>query len=415
MGLSMQERKAVTKQMAKRYQRSSKAEKGRMLDELCALTGWTRRHARRALVQAASPPVPAGKRGRPVIYGVEVIAPLRLIWATLDGPCGKRLAPFMKDIIEALEAANELRLDVRVRSQLLSISAATIDRLLAGERARLSVKGRTGTKPGSLLKAQIPIRTFADWDEARPGFLEADLVGHDGGDMRGIFCQTLTLTDVASGWTEVRALKNKAQRWVLENLSSIATELPFALLGIDSDNGGEFINQPLLDWCTANEITFTRTRPYRKNDNCFVEQKNWAVVRHAVGYMRYDTDRELDILGELYRHLRLYVNFFQPQMKLLVKSRDGAKVRRRYDLAKTPYQRLLASERIPPDAKLALTSTYRSLNPAQLKRDIARLQKRLIEVNRLKSHQPRKEVRTSPDHPWRTSISRQPAGSSRTS
>ena len=220
------------------------------------------------------------------------------------------------------------------------------------------MKGRSGTKPGSLLRQQIPIRTFAEWDEARPGFFEVDLVGHDGGVGAGEFCQSLTLTDVATGWTEVRALRNKAQRWVHEAMEAVAGELPFDLLGLDSDNGSEFINNNLLAWCLEREVTFTRSRPWRKNDNCFVKQKNWAVVRRTVGYLRYDSAKELELLERLYRRLRLYTNFFQPQMKLVQKTRAGAKVSRRYDTARTPYRRVLASPDVGDRAKAALTTTY---------------------------------------------------------
>ena len=313
MGLSMAERKAVTKQMATRYSRVSKSEKGRILDQLCALTGWTRRHARRALQEAAAAKARPAPAPRPRIYGNEVLEPLAMIWATLGGPAGKRLAPFMEEIVEVLERTGELALGDEVRQKLLRVSAATIDRLLAPERRRLRIKGRSGTKPGSLLRRQIPIRTFAEWSEDRPGFCEVDLVAHDGGDPSGEFAQTLTLTCVHSGWTEVRALPNKAQRWCFEALMGIRGHLPFPLLGLDSDNGSEFINHQLHRYCEAERITFTRSRPYRKNDNCFVEQKNWPVVRQQVGYARYDTPAEVHALTELYRHLRLYVNFFQPR------------------------------------------------------------------------------------------------------
>jgi integrase-like protein len=261
------------------------------------------------------------------------------------------------------------------------------------------VKGRSGTKPGSLLRAQIPIRTFAEWDEARPGFLEVDLVAHDGGDPRGEFCQTLTLTDVATGWTEVRALRNKAQRWVHEALAEVAFTLPFALLGLDSDNGSEFINNNLFAWCTEHHVTFTRSRPWRKNDNCFVEQKNWAVVRRTAGYLRYDSPQELRLLGELYRSLIPYVNFFQPQMKLVSKTRTGAKVRRRYDVPQTPYRRILASAEVPTEAKAALTAVYQELNPVALKRDIARCQTRLLDLARRRKATP--TWTPTRDHPWR--------------
>jgi len=209
----MSERKAVTKQMARRYHKGSRTEKTKMLDELCALTGWSRRHGCRALaaaLDAKPPPVPRAPRR---IYGQDVLGPLKIIWATLNGPAGKRLAPFMTEIVEVLERTGELNLTDEVRSKLTTVSAATIDRMLAPERDRLKMKGRSGTKPGSILRRQIPIRTFADWDDAAPGFFEVDLVAHDGGHAVGEFCQSLNMTCVATGWTETRAVRNKAQRW----------------------------------------------------------------------------------------------------------------------------------------------------------------------------------------------------------
>jgi hypothetical protein len=311
----------------------------------------------------------------------------------------------------------------QTRGKLLSVSAATIDRMLASERARLQVKGRSGTAPGSILRRQIPIRTFADWDDAAPGFLEVDLVAHDGGSPSGEFCQSLDVVCVATGWTEVRALKNKAQRWCFEALCDLERTLPFPILGLDSDNGSEFINRQLWGWCQQREITFTRSRPYRKNDNCFVEQKNWPVVRQQVGYLRYDTPAELKALSEIWELVRLWMNFFQPQMKLVAKQRSGAKVTKRYDRAQTPYRRVLASHQVATDAKEALTKTYLGLNPVALSREIGLLQRRLIQINRSKP--PRKEVGPAPDHPFRRTFSwapasrtfpmRQPVDTSRTS
>jgi hypothetical protein len=422
VGLSMTERRAVTKQMTKRYAKASRSDKGTMLDELCELTGWSRRHARRALTAATDEPVSPAAVPRPRTYGTEVLEPLTIVWATLNGPAGKRLAPFMAEIVEVLERTGELTVSDEVRSKLTRISASTIDRMLAPERARLKMKGRSGTKPGSILRRQIPIRTFADWDEARAGFCEVDLVAHDGGNPVGEFCQSLNLTCVATGWTETRALRNKAQRWCLEALKDIQGTLPFPLLGIDSDNGAEFINAQLFAFCAEQQITFTRSRPYRKNDNCFIEQKNWPVVRQQVGYLRYDTPAELAALDELYTHLRLYVNFFQPQMKLVSKTRAGAKVMKRYDEAATPYRRVLAAPEVSTEAKRALTTTYRGLNPVELKRSIGSLQDRLVELNRTK--EPRKEVGQPPDHPFRRTVSwqrsrtfpmRQPVDAPRTS
>ncbi|MBA3728755.1 MAG: integrase [Actinobacteria bacterium] len=400
----MAERKAVTKEMLKRYPKASRVEKGRILDELCALTGWTRRHARRALATAAQGTIDRPRRPRERIYGPEVLTSLCRVWAVLDGPSGKRLAPFMAEIVEALERCGELDVTPTVRDKLLGISSATIDRMLVAERRRLKVKGRSGTKPGSMLKRQIPIRTFAEWNEDRPGFCEVDLVGHDGGVPAGEFCQTLDLTCVKTGWTEPRALKTKSQRWVREALEDIERDLPFPLLGIDCDNGGEFINVELFTWCEARKITFTRSRPYRKNDNCFVEQKNWPVVRQQVGYLRYDNAEELECLRELYGHLRLYINFFQPQMKLASKVREGSKVTKRYDIARTPYRRVLALPEVPQEVKDALTETYRSLNPAELKRAIGRCQDGLIAMAKTKT-ETRKEVSRPPDNPYRRTMS----------
>ena len=424
MGLSMAERRAVTKHLARRYERASKKEKGSILSELCELTGWTRRHARRALSAALHPVDRRPPPVRPRVYGPEVLEPLTRVWAILNGPAGKRLAPFLPEIVEVLERCGELEVAPDVRAKLVRISAATIDRLLEPGRRRLGVKGRSGTKPGSLLKRQIPIRTFAEWTETAPGFCEVDLVSHEGSDPTGDFCQTLTLTCVNTGWTEVRAVPNKAQRWVFEALRDIRATLPFPLLGLDSDNGSEFINNELYRYCVANRITFTRSRPYRKNDNCFVEQKNWPVVRQQVGYARYDTTEELTVLRELYTHLRPYVNFFQPQMKLVEKTRRGARVSKRFDPAATPYRRILASPEVTDQAKDALTQTYRGLNPVALKQAIGRCQDDLLQLNRTKPRD-RKEVRRSPDHPFRRTFSprelsrtfpvRQPEEPSRTS
>jgi hypothetical protein len=335
VGLSMGERKAVTREMALRYRRASKKQKQLILDELCALTDWHRDHARRALRAVASRPVGVTRRRqvtsprrRDPVYDEKLVDIIRVAWAVLDGPCGKRLVPVLPELISVLERCGEVLVSAEQREQLARISAATIDRRLAADRKRLELKGRSGTKPGGLLKHQIPIRTFADWDDDRPGFVEVDLVGHEGGNPRGDFCQTLTVTDIATGWTENEAVKNKAQIWVFQAFKAIRPRLPFPLLGIDSDNGAEFINHELMAYCADELITFTRGRTSNKNDNCYVEQKNWSVVRRAVGYRRYDTPEELKTLNQLYAQQRLMTNFFIPQAKLISKQRDGARVRR---------------------------------------------------------------------------------------
>jgi hypothetical protein len=391
MGLTAKEKRSAIKVTAPRYQKAAKKQKGIILDEFVALTGYERDYAA-AVLRMQGKRVHIGKRrvlvaditktcrkSRHGLYDGLVISALIAIWYIMDCICGKRLAPMLKDIVPVLEKHHEIQLDKGTRTKLLSISAATIDRLLKPERKKHTLKGRSHTKPGTLLKHQIPIRTFAQWDEKKPGFVEIDLVGHDGGDPSGEFAQTLNVTDIATAWTENQAVKNKAQHWVFEALTDIRDRLPFALLGIDSDNGAEFINNHLYRYCKEEEITFTRARSSRKNDNCFVEQKNYSVVRRAVGYMRHDTLQELEILNELYKYLRLYSNFFQPVMKLLEKTRIGSKVRKKYDKAQPPYQRVLASPEVPKEIKKQLRGQYRKLNPAELKRNIENLQSLLLQ------------------------------------
>lgn len=262
------------------------------------------------------------------------------------------------------------------------MSAATIDRRLAGDRAELATsRGRTLTKPGGLLKSQIPMRTWADWDEKIPGFLEVDLVGHDGGDLNGQFCFTLTATDIATGWTENRTVRNKAAKWVFLALLEIQAQMPFPVRGIDSDNGSEFINHHLLTWCLDNHITFTRSRPNNSNDGCHVEQKNWAVARRTAGYWRYETPREMAVLNQIWTALSPLTNLFTPQQKLISKTRIGAKVTKRYDTAATPYQRLLAHPDAldDTDAKM-LAKRYDTTNPAQARREVTDLQRTLLDM-----------------------------------
>jgi hypothetical protein len=224
----------------------------------------------------------------------------------------------------------------------MRMSAATIDRKLAPERAKLVLRGRSHTKPGSLLKSQIPIRTWAEWDGAVPGFVEIDLVGHEGGVASGQFCFTLTVTDIATGWTVNRSVPNKAQKWVFEALQHALDRFPFPIVGIDSDNGTEFINDYMLEYCHAQQITFTRSRPGNKNDGAHVEQKNWARVRELVGYYRYDTPAELAKLNEIWDLDAHFTNYLLPQQKLLSKTRHGAKVVKKHDQALTPHQRAAA-------------------------------------------------------------------------
>jgi len=397
----MSERRAVIKAWSSQYRKALKKAKGRILDEVVELTGYSRWYAV-SLLRGDGKDLRVGrkrlvgdvrkraKRSRPCVYDEAVREKLKQIWAIMDCICGKRLAAILPEVIPVLERHHEIVLSQEIRQKLLAISAASIDRLLLPERRKWELKGRSGTKPGTLLKHQIPIRTFTEWNENKPGFTEIDLVGHDGGDGSGDFCQTLDVTDIASTWTETEGAINKAQVWVFDALKSIRERLPFPLLGIDSDNGSEFINHHFLAYCKQEHITFTRGRAGKKNDGCFVEQKNYSVVRRAVGYARYDTPAQLKLLNALYAKLRLYTNYFQPTMKLISKERNGAKVKKKYDEPQTPYQRLMKMPDISPSIKKRLKAEYATLNPAQLKREITELQKKL-----LRSVSRRRRARTS--------------------
>jgi hypothetical protein len=310
---------------------------------------------------------------------------LRKIWVVFDLICGKRLAPFMAEALEKLKKHKEIETTDKIDKKLTTMSASTIDRLLKKEKDRYRIgKGKSGTKPGTLLKNQIPIRTFADWDDAVPGFTECDLVGHDGGNSSGDYMQSLNFVDIATCWDSTAACKNKAQVHVFEAVKAIVARFPFNVLGIDSDNGSEFINAHMLKYCTDNEITFTRSRPYKKNDSCFVEQKNYSVVRRNIGYLRHDTDEELRALNELYIYLDSYINYFQPVVKLISKTRVGSKVTKKYDKAKTPFRRVLESKHIDDKIKKRLKREYDRLNPVELKRNITKLQDKLLKLNTLK-------------------------------
>lgn len=389
MRLTMKERQAVTAVVAARYRRTGKKDKKTILNEFTQVTGYNRSYAgfllrawgKRVRINNKLVLVGDGrkkiKRDRPRVYDDNVLCALKKIWMIMDCICGKRLAPVLGELIATLEQHGEIELDEETKEKLLTTSAATIDRLLGKERKRMSLRRRSRTKPGTLLKHQIPIKTFSQWDEQRPGFVEIDLVGHEGGNTSGDYIQTLDVTDICRGFTEVQAVKNKAQVWVFEALKQIRQRLPFDLLGIDSDNGSEFINDQLYRYCLKEEITFTRARAYRKNDNCYVEQKNWSVVRRALGYLRHDTQQDLEIINQLYAYLRLYTNYFQPVMKLIEKTRIGSRVKKRYDKPKTPYQRVLESPCVENQRKDALIAQYAKLNPAELKRQITKLQGKL--------------------------------------
>lgn len=366
--MSQRSKKELVETIQPRYLKASKGGKKQILDEFVATTGFHRKHAIRVLTHR---PRPQGykKRGKQKIYTGAVIEALTTIWEICGRICSKRLQPFIPEMITVLERHHEIELDEKVKGQLLKMSRATIDRCLKPARFEHR-KGLSTTKPGTLLKQAIPVRTFTPWEDEKPGFLEMDLVAHCGGTTEGQYLYTLTGTDIATGWTECLAVPNKTKVAVSQAIQTLRQVLPFALLGIDSDNGSEFINDMLYRYCLAEEITFTRSRPYRKNDQAHVEQKNWSVVRHTVGYDRFESAQELALLSSIYEDLRLYINFFQPVLKLVGKVQVDGKTRRTYDQAITPFRRVLASDQVSLEDKARLTYLYLSLNPVTLRNAI---------------------------------------------
>ncbi|MGH3743897.1 MAG: integrase catalytic domain-containing protein [Mycobacteriales bacterium] len=400
MGLSMSQRRAVTKAIATRYKRASRADKGKILDELCALTGWHRSHARKALTQSLGPKLVRQRRPRQPVYGPEVLVALRFCWATLGAPTGKRLAPVMGELVASLRRFGELDLSKETAAALVAMSPATMDRRLADDRAALLPRGRSHTKPGSLLKDAIPIRTWADWDDAAPGFVEIDLVGHEGGNAVGEHAYTLTVTDIATGWTENRSVPNKARKWVVAALEEIAAVMPFPIVGVDSDNGSEFINYHLLHWCEKRQITFTRSRPGNCNDGAHVEQKNWAVVRTVVGYHRYDTTAELLLLNKIWLLQSRITNYFLPQQKLISKVRVGAKVTKKYDVPTTPHRRADRHATVTAEDKKIMADVLAGVNPAAIQRQIQALTAELLTLT-TKQGPRRSQARTASPFPAR--------------
>ena len=358
------------------YARSPRKKKIAILDEFVAATGVGRKTAITLLRDP--PPVTPRPRGKPKErYGADVRAALELLWAASGHICSKRLVPGLPGIIAKMEAHKEPLWNQQTKEKLLKLSPSTCDRLLRAKRKSYLPVGRCMTKPGSMLKSQIPIRTWSDWSDEEPGFCEMDLVHHCDNDTSGEYLHSITITDVVLGWTENEALRNRSEKSVELAVESIRARMPYPIKGLDSDSGSEFINEIMLRYCRSRGIVFTRSRPYKKNDQCKVEQKNWSVVRQNVGYNRFEGEEPRAILSALYRVLRLLVNYIQPSMRLVSKERVGARIRKTYDVAKTPCQRALEHPCVSDQAKEALRQQEALVNPAHVAREILRLRAEL--------------------------------------
>lgn len=357
-----------------RYLKADKKGKNKMLDEFCRNTSYNRKYAIKIL-QAGYDNNRVQKRGRKArkkIYTSEVILMVIKIWELLEFPCGQRLKPMLMPMIDSLVRCGELKVSQAIRDKLATISAKTLDRRLDRERRIRRLKRNRGTtRHGSLLKSSIPIR-ITDWDTSQVGFMEIDTVAHNGGDPSGGFIYSLDAVEIFSGWSEQVAVLGKGEQGIIKAINKIKGEVPFNLKGLDSDSGGEFINWHLVGYCEQNKLFFTRSRPNRKNDNAYVEQKNNTHVRQWLGYGRYDNPKQLKLINDLYRNeLRLFNNFFRPVMKIKSKEKINNSICKKvYDLAQTPCQRLIASGQITKSQKQELIKIYLSLNPVKLKNAI---------------------------------------------
>jgi hypothetical protein len=369
------EKKAYLTEIRKRYRKSNKQLKTKVLDEFCAICKYHRKHAIRLLwTPFRKTTTKIRKRGSRSIYNKSrIVEPLIKIWLATDQMCSKKLKAALPIWLPFYESEYG-RLPEEVKTKLLAISPATIDRLLKPNKIKYKRKGLCGTKPGTLLKNQIPIRTD-NWDITQPGFCEADTVAHCGNSLSGDFVWSLTLTDIFSTWTENRAVWGKGSAGVLEQIKDIEKKLPFKLLGFDCDNGSEFLNYHLIRYFSdrpkARMVQFSRSRPYHKDDNAHVEQKNWTHVRQLFGYDRFSDKSLVLLMNNLYRNeCSLLQNYFCPSMKLVSKERINSKYRKKYDIPQTPYQRLLISDHVPSETKQKLCMVYKSLNPFVLRKNI---------------------------------------------
>lgn len=375
MGLRMtlKARMELANSIRPHYLEANWQEKRSLLDGFALATGYSRKHAITVLGRRKPVSGEKGKRRRQRTYDEAVKETLVKVWLASNRLCSKRLVPFLPELVERLEYFGHLEVAPDIRSKLLSLSVSTTDRLLKEEKKKYG-RPRGTTRPGRLLKKHIPVRTFAEWTENAPGFLEGDLVAHCGGVAKGLFLNTLTVTDIFTQWVEFAVLEGKSEEVTKAGICEIQSLLPFELKGFDSDNGSEFMNFGIFEWCEEQGVTFTRSREYRKNDQAHVEEKNGSIVRRFVGYDRFEGQESQERLRQLYAVVRLYVNFFQPSMKLLYKERDGSRTRKRYDSAQTPYRRVLGASSVPSHVKRQLHARFKTLDPVFLLTEIERLQ-----------------------------------------
>jgi len=369
--MSKMSKREYLRELKKKYRRADKKRKTQLLDDFCEFTSYHRKAALR-LVNGRLPAKYKRIRTRKKKYSLETIESLKFMWRADGEICAERFHPFIPSLLRCLTFQGEMAVSDETKRQLRQISLGKVKTVIAKTKRRSHLKIGGLTKPGSILKSQIALR-YGAWEEKEPGWFETDTVGHSGGNPRGEFVYSLNMIDVSSGWSEQAAIWGKGEIATKEQVDRIRKRLPFIMKGIDPDNGSEFINWQLHRYCRNNEINFTRAREYHPNDSCFVEQKNYTAIRQLIGYGRLDKNGQQKLLNDLYENeWRLFLNFFQPTLKLKKKVKDliTGKCRKTYYKAKTPYQRLMKSKYVSKDQKLLLKSTYETLNPISLKRRI---------------------------------------------
>jgi hypothetical protein len=377
--ISMTTRRELVDALRARYRQAAFKDRIKILDEFVALTGYHRKHAIRVLREEVGPPVARCRRNR--LYDEAVRQALTVLWEAADRVCGKRLKALIPMLADAMERHGHLDLDPVIKAKVLQASAATIDRELATARRHIDGQRKRRTGVGAAIRRSIPVRTFADWRDPPPGFFEIDMVEHCGGPKAdGDFVHTLTLTDIASGWTECVAMRVRDQVLVVEGFDQVAAALPFAMLGVDSDNDSAFMSQSVFDYCKGKGLEQTRSRAYKKNDQAWVEQKNGSIVRRLLGYGRLSGVEATKALANLYASSRLYINFFQPSFKLKSKTRDGARVHKVYFKPATPCDRLLAHGSVTPAIKENLMAQFKGLDPVRLLQEIRLAQQTLSDI-----------------------------------
>jgi hypothetical protein len=374
MELNLKDRQKLTAVTAKKYRTAKKSEKTKILFTFIEQTGYNRKYASRILAnEGKSKTVKKGltvkithqkikKRLYPVTYDEGVLDALVLLWEAFNYQCGKLLSPFLRSNIDSIVKVPQFNVSRKVVAKLRKISASAIGRLLKPIKAKMKIKGNSGTKPAaSHLKKLVSMLSHFECSEQGEGLWQIDLVHHDGGNPTGEFCYTLTITEVKSAWTARYALKNKAHSWVFQALASACLQLPLPVRILHSDNGSEFINHALMAWCKQQGILLTRSRSSKKNDNCFVEQKNGATVRKQVGYLRYCGDNGVAALQNVYTHYDRLFNFCCPGRKLISKERVGAKIKKTFDKPQTPFDRVMASADTPEEIKQHLKTKKKSI------------------------------------------------------